>query len=463
MKKFFIILLTFTIIGGSAFSETKRAKGTNSTKSSKRSSSSRRAGNSVVRTKRSASTSVGKSSTAKADGKTVSDFNSCMDNFCKPVIEGDEKGRCRCSSTLSRIEKVLRDIEKIQNEADAQNKHLETLMNVSNTSAVNDSIGNVYNNINSIERKAKTMAGKKVDVKTMVAEGYQLYKKSYDECKSYLSTDASVASKQEQEYQTMIETDCSAYTSILKEKADNAQNLLVQAKKNQEMYDEQKYKKLNQLDTSSCYVEYETCMKTQCGEDFRFCLEKSKLAVNLKKCESVNYGKCEENKSVVITDLKKAINKAIEKEKIAQSCRSALGQFKEGKCLFEVRYVLDKCGVFTKNCGDAQTKFFTPGYKVTCDDKRGDFKDLATGCHEACYLVGANNEERKIGTNVESDGGKNVGRTIGAIFSLGLSLISSDAQPGCKSNGDLDRYTLPVPAGWGTDGYPLDEELKNAF
>ena len=55
----------------------------------------------------------------------LSDFALCMDKLCKSTSADDEKGRCRCSSQLGRIEKILRDIEKIRDEADAKNKNLE--------------------------------------------------------------------------------------------------------------------------------------------------------------------------------------------------------------------------------------------------------------------------------------------------------------------------------------------------
>ncbi|MBR1544630.1 MAG: hypothetical protein IJ638_01640, partial [Alphaproteobacteria bacterium] len=82
-------------------------------------------------------------------------------------------------------------------------------------------------------------------------------------------------------------------------------------------------------------------------------------------------------------------------------------------------------------------------YRVRCDDSNGDFKDLVAGCHESCYLKGPNGEERKIGDN-RASGSVKLFRTIGI---------------GCS----VSKHTLPVPEGWGTDGYPVDEELKNAF
>ena len=426
-----------------------------------RSASSKRGKSNTIR-----SASVGGirgvvASSSNTGNASSESFTSCMDNICKSEMAPD-KGRCRCSAQLTRIEKILRDIEKIQNEADEKNKSLEALMNVSNTAYVDDSIGSVYDNINSIEKKSKTLASQKLDSKYLVMEGLPLYETAIKECKSHLPSNAGDAEKTKQEYQTLVESDCSAYTTVLKEKADSASNLLTQAQKNQEMFEEQEYKKRNQLDSNACYIEYESCLKTQCGENFTACLENAKLEANLKKCESINYGKCEDNKSIVLLDLRKMVDKAREKEKIAQSCRSAMGQIVNGKCLFKVLYVADKCTIARK-CGDSQEKLFNPGTTVTCDDRRGDFKELLAGCKESCYLIGYDKEERKIGTNVETSGKKNTGKVIGAVLTGGISLVSSNHIPGCKADKDLDKYKLPIPAGWGRDGYPLSEELKKAF
>lgn len=433
MRKVLSVFLMFVFLGGDAFCVRADVH-----KSSKRNALSGRGNRGsknttakIQRFARPTATTSTSSSATDTENKEEKTFSSCMDNICKSD-SAEEKGRCRCSSQLSRIEKILRDIERVQNEADAQNKSLENLMNVSNTTVVDDSVGNIYNNINSIEKKAKTMASDRIDSKTLVAEGYPLYKKAYEECQSYLPQDNTEKNTKEKEYQTMIESDCSAYTSILKEKADTAQNLLVQAQKNQEMFDEQQQKQLNQLDTSSCYVEYETCMKTQCGEGFKFCQETAKLEAHLKKCESINYGKCEDNKVVVIKDLRKTISKALEKEKIAQSCIAALGHIVSGKCLFKVKYVAERCTI-AKKCGDSQEKQFNPGESFYCDDSKGPFKELVLGCKESCYLIGSRDEEKYLGNN--------------------KSFL-------CQKP---DRVTLPIPEGWGSDGFPVNEELKNAF
>ena len=349
------------------------------------------------------------STTTTATNSTEEDsFESCMDNICKSELYED-KGRCRCSSQLGRIEKVLRDIEKIQNQADEDNKLMETLMNVSNTANVDDTVGSVYDNINNIEKKAKTISARAVDKDLLVMEGLPLYEVGLKKCKGFLDTLSSKdKDKKKEEYTKLIEGDCSAYTTILKEKADSAQNLLVQAQKNREKFDEQEYKKRNQLDTNACYVEYEACAKTECGINFKYCKDSAKQATVLKKCQAVNYGKCEDK------------------------CSSGSG------------------------CGSSQVVWATPRQKFKCDDTRGSFKELIAGCYESCYIIGPNDEKIYKGTNHSDNMG---GQIVGAIFSLGISVAHT--LPGCVEKKNIDTfYTPAAPDGWGEDGYPTNPEYK---
>ena len=492
MKKLLTILslVLFVICGVNVYSATKTTKksskgvrASSNKTSSARESRGRSGSAKSVRTGSSRSLRASAVSSASSDASTTdatateskqtSEFAKCMDTICLSST-AEEKGRCRCSSQLPRIEKVLRDIDKITNEADEKNKNLETIMNVVNTSSVDETVGNVYENINTIEKKSKVMASKKTDLKTNVMEGISLYKEAMKQCKSYLSSKSmEEANAIKKDYDTQIETDCSAYTTVLKDKADNASNLLVQAQKNQEMFEEQEYKKLNQLSTDACYIEYESCMKTQCGENFTGCKNSAKRSANLKKCQAINYGKCEQNKSVVILQLQKFIDKMLEKERLAQNCRSSMGQIVNGKCMYRVIYVADSCNGILKSssCGDMDEKWFLPGYRVTCADEDGDFRNLVDGCYESCYLVGSNKEQRYIGTNKSQRKRHKVRKGIFGVLTGGLSLVAEkflgDDPLGlglqCKRGGERDRYTLPVPDGWGSDGYPVSEEFKREF
>lgn len=484
MKKLLTILclVLFVICGVNVYSATKTTKksskgvrASSNKTSSARASRGRSGSAKSVRTGSSrslrasavSSASSGASTTdaTATESKQTSEFAKCMDTICLSST-AEEKGRCRCSSQLPRIEKVLRDIDKITNEADEKNKNLETIMNVVNTSSVDETVGNVYENINTIEKKSKVMASKKTDLKTNVMEGVSLYKEAMKQCKSYLSSKSvEEANAIKKDYDTQIETDCSAYTTVLKDKADNASNLLVQAQKNQEMFEEQEYKKLNQLSTDACYIEYESCMKTQCGENFTGCKNSAKRSANLKKCQAINYGKCEQNKSVVILQLQKFIDKMLEKERLAQNCRSSMGQIVNGKCMYRVIYVADSCnGALQQNCGDMDEKWFLPGYRVACADEGGDFKNIVNGCYESCYLVGPDKEQRKIGKNYSASKRKKV-RRFGAVISGGITWavgkLTGDDILGLSCR--VDKHTLPVPDGWGSDGYPVSEEFKREF
>lgn len=451
MKKFvsFLVIFISCIMVSGRFSQVTAQNTKRQAVSSSKVSGTNRKATSNISSRRSVATNT---STSLTDNS----FETCMDNICKSS-SAEDKGRCRCSSQLSRIEKVLRNIEEIQNQADEENKLLETLMNVSNSALITDTVGSVYNNINSIEKKSKTLASQKVDSNLLVMEGLPLYEEGLKQCNSYVSSlsnnDKEVKIK---EYSKLIEGDCASYTTVLKEKADSAKNLLVQAQKNREMFDKQEYGKLNQLDTNACYVEYEACAKTECGINFVNCKDRAKQETVLKKCQAVNYGKCEDNKVTILADVRKYIANELEKVKLADSCKSALGHLVEGKCLFKVKYIADKCSGSKKGCGSEQEVMALPGQKFICEDKRGSFKELVSGCYESCYLIGPNEEKIYKGTNY----GVSAGGVAGAIFTFGITAAAGVAQ--CKEH--LDTFTTPsAPEGWGSDGYPLNPDLRGTF
>ena len=459
MKKFICFLLVFTF-GAEVFSAFSQTSKTSTKRAAKISSPAKKASSTASKSSPIGRRSVIATTTTKTETSASNDFDSCMDNFCK-LSSAEDKGRCRCSSQLSRIEKTLRDIEKIQNEADEANKLMETLMNVSNVASVTDTVGSVYDNINSIEKKAKTISAIGVDKATLVMEGLPLYEEAYEKCESFLSSYSNDDKETKiTEYNKLIEADCSAYTTVLKEKADSAKNLLVQAQKNREMYDEQEYKKLNQLDTNACYVEYEACTKTECGINFAHCKDDANVQRVLKKCQAVNYGKCEDNKVVVMRDIKKYIEKELEKVRLAETCQAAMGHLKNGQCQFLVIYRADKCKANKKGCGSEQEVWAKPSQSFVCADREGSFQDLVVGCWESCFIKAPNGVEVYMGTNSET--GQKKGGKIGlAVLTGGLSLIGTGS-PQCKRS--FDKFsTPPPPAGWGADGYPINPELRGTF
>ncbi|MDR1009420.1 MAG: hypothetical protein LBL52_04180 [Rickettsiales bacterium] len=261
------------------------------------------------------------------------DFSACMDNWCKSEMFPD-KGRCRCSSQLPKIEKVLRDIERAQNEADEMGRKLAVRMNVENTAAVEGAMGSIADNIAGIENKAKTMAAARIDARSNVAEGAALYNYAEDKCTPSLAS----ASEDEQEgrkkeYMTAVEKDCGAYTTILKEKADAVSDLLAQAQKNQEMFNEQEHKKRNMLDLGTCRIEYESCLKMECGLNFHNCRQDHLEDMAIKKCDALNAGKCEDTKAVIMLEMKNYVKREVRKDDLAMNCTVEGASIIEGKCM----------------------------------------------------------------------------------------------------------------------------------
>jgi hypothetical protein len=246
-------------------------------------------------------------------------FTECMDGYCKSPMFPD-KGRCRCSPNLLRIEKALRDIERQQAEADASAKALEIQMNVGDVLAVEDAIGSAYDNINSIEKSAKVSAALRIDERTHVAEGVSLFNEAVRLCGDTMVT-ADEKTMKPREYQVAVEKDCGSYSTILKEKQDSVANLLIQTQKNQEMFDETENKKRNLLDTDACRVEYQACAKNECGEDWKICREMYQIDNAIKRCEAVNKGKCEDMKALVIRDLRDYMYKEVKRVKEYEASR----------------------------------------------------------------------------------------------------------------------------------------------
>jgi hypothetical protein len=414
---------------------------------SARSAGSARAGGVSRGGRKSVVSSAARVASASPASETApaSDFAGCMDKVC---ISGrfEEKGRCRCSSQLVRLNKTLRDIDKVQRQVDKEAKELEILMNAVNSEKVNDAIGNIYSNIGSVENRAKMLASQSLDSDLLVMEGLPLYEEGLKQCASWLDKEASSDNREnrKKEYLAMVEKDCAAYTTIVKEKADAASSLLAQTQKNREMFDEQELKKRNLLDPKACYAEYEACVKNECGINFRNCKQRQKAAAAVAVCEALNAGKCEDYKYAVLQDINKLVKSELAKDELAVECQSAYGHLINGKCMFKVLYVADDCKVFSSACDNSAEVWALPGQSFTCDVQ--SFKNVSSGCGHSCYLIGPNDEKIKQGGN--TSGG------AGVIESVGWNL--SD----CVG----DSFSTPkAPKGWGKDGYPKNPQYKGVF
>jgi len=204
---------------------------------------------------------------------------------------------------LPRIEKALRDIERSQAEADKNQRALDIAMNVEDKLAVTAMIGATYGNIDGIERTARTSAAIRIDEKTGAAEGLALFTEAGKRCASAPDHDTMKV----EGYRSLIDRDCAAYSTVLKERMDSAAGSLIQTQKNQEMFDETERMKRNQLDLAACRTEYQACAKNQCGEAWKECAHTHQINEVINRCEAINKGKCDDSKVLVIRELRKYI------------------------------------------------------------------------------------------------------------------------------------------------------------
>ncbi|MDR1476716.1 MAG: hypothetical protein LBI17_01145 [Rickettsiales bacterium] len=228
-------------------------------------------------------------------------FANCMENMCLDAVYG-ERGRCKCSGEIARIEKVLATIDDLQSKADDESAALESLLKGEKEEAKSTS-----DMMASLAGEVKTAGGIAAAV-----QSFRLGENAFEKC-SELAPDAPKEERGKwlKLYMNKVDADCVSYSTILKERTDGLLSFYLQVKKNREIFDRQELDKVDQLDEGTCYLEYEACAKDDCGAGFKGCKEELKLRAMLQKCQAINRGKCESSKMKVIGDLLDFIRKEL--------------------------------------------------------------------------------------------------------------------------------------------------------
>lgn len=232
------------------------------------------------------------------------DFPDCMDSYCKSP-DFEDKGRCRCSANLPKIEMVLRNIEAVSRQADGLARNLEVQMNLG--AGTQSELNETARLIGEIERNARGAAANRIDERTNVAEGPALHRHAMETCRAALPNDADRADNMQKAYNALMERDCGAYTTILKERADMVQQLLLQAQKNVELFATQEFRARNQLDPGACRLEFESCIRTECGEGMLMCDTLAAVNNAFTRCSIINENKCEDSRASILLEMRNLI------------------------------------------------------------------------------------------------------------------------------------------------------------
>lgn len=229
----------------------------------------------------------------------------CMDSYCiSPAAP--EKGKCRCSGTISKYNSINQSITEIENEIAERNR----ITSLTNSNVEVDKILTKTEDIYTSLKQTEDVNGINGTLRSL-EEGSTLLDMAAEKCEI---SDADIID----DYKFEVELDCEKYSAHLNDKLELANSLLSTAIKNQELAEENKFKQTNQLSNSLCKSEYKNCIKTDCGNGFLKCPNSILVNKAIKSCEEKLYGKCENSKKIIIEEVKKEIPQDRAKERKRQ-------------------------------------------------------------------------------------------------------------------------------------------------
>ena len=219
-------------------------------------------------------------------------YYGCMDSFC--MVDNTNGGRCQCSNRGAELDKVLEDIQKLDEQSYAMATEGVERINMGDSA---DEVNAMANKVtNSMQSKEKEEAKKKtrtldlsawdsisldVDEEENLFSQYGLDSKTGDAlqaavhemCSSQMQECSSSLSMLRLMYAQQIKSDCSAYENSLKQqKAASAKKLQTAQQAMREAALEQ-YQNQNKYDLGQCTIRFKECMQTTagCGDDFSKC------------------------------------------------------------------------------------------------------------------------------------------------------------------------------------------------
>ncbi|MDR0803556.1 MAG: hypothetical protein LBO08_00495 [Rickettsiales bacterium] len=244
-------------------------------------------------------------------GECREKYFGCMDSFC--MIENDNGGRCICSSRKSELDKVLAEIEKLDDQTfKLATKGVEKIEMGANAdyifktaeAAEKDALGE-----SELEKnKNKIRPTKKLDMSMWTAyeveeleipsdgisdkSGNARLVAAHDLCQRSIGNDCSVQdfNMVQTMYQTNVQSDCRAYENYLKQKKNESSQKLSTAQSAVREAALASFENANKYNLGECSIEMKKCMaKTAgCKDDFTGCVGLA-AAENIKRGKAKTY------------------------------------------------------------------------------------------------------------------------------------------------------------------------------
>ncbi len=366
-------------------------------------------------------------------------YRECMDEFC--LLDESEGYRCACSSNINKSKDLIKEIQKIQAEADklytegVEREQLgakarlvfgesEAAKKSSRASGVS-----FYDWLKSGSEEDDEELGEDVNI------GDDLYYMAAEFCESELEACGSKAEMEELLYTRQVVADCKSFNLYLADQKTNAEA----NKRTAEAAVRQA--RLAMLDTTNkynrgeCLLAYRSCIadKGGCGANFENCLDADLLGRRANACENV-LDQCMAVKTDVLKDWKD------ESEAILLDAAKYADKYRRQTCLAQIQMCLeDGCSTSTNSacltdvnvaagvcpiideCND-----MIPGLKDVVNDKLGYMRtQFCQNDVDACL-------RDKCGENFTAP--ECVGKKPAEI----IAMCPQDMFPSCKGEAQYD-------------------------
>lgn len=278
-------------------------------------------------------------------------YRECMDEFC--LLDESEGYRCACSSNINKSKSLIKEIQKIQEEADklyTEGVEREQLGAKARLVFGESEAAKKSSRVSGVSFLDWLNSGTGDDEDGGALDddadiGDSLYYMAAEYCASELESCGTKAEMEEMLYTRQVVADCKSFGSYLQDQKLNAES----NKRTAEAAVRQA--RLDMLDTTNrynrgeCLLAYRSCIadKGGCGANFENCLDAGLLGRRANACENV-LDQCMAVKTDVLSDWKD------ESETILLDAAKYADKYRRQTCLAQIQMCLeDGCSTTTNS------------------------------------------------------------------------------------------------------------------
>lgn len=237
-------------------------------------------------------------------------YYGCMDSFC--MLDNANGGRCLCSNRNEDLDKVLEEIQKLDEQSYAMaTSGVERINMGTDADAVDAIVNKIANKESAVEKKKArslnldmwndsnsfddddNVFSSAEDIANL--KGDELHAAVADMCVNQIPECSKSLSMLKMMYAQQIKSDCTAYENSLKKQRNESAKKLQTAQTALREAALEQHQNANKYDLGQCTIRFKQCMQTTagCGDDFSKCAavvatDKAQTAVG-KKQKVKNY------------------------------------------------------------------------------------------------------------------------------------------------------------------------------